>query len=181
MDSIKEVLDSMYKDMLSYRGEYESTVSQINSIAKEYTDKINELQKQRLALQEEGNKKLEVLENRRSQLTGMYSSLFEQYKKISGNEPDFNNSGVEIKGSDNRIDTNKDTVVDTPKKSVAKQTDTSKKQDTASKKQVEHSSQLSPAEVAKLSEITGGATGSEKVVDSNGNEVPDYLADSYKK
>ena len=184
MENVNEILKSMTEDMLSYRKEYEDTTVQINTIAKEYTDKINELQQQRLALQEEGNKKINVLENRRSQLTGMYSSLYEQYKKISGNEPNFENKQVvaQVKDGEKSDETVKK---ETPKKESVK---SNSKKDTAqgtttpvdNEKSKEQNKQLSPDEIAKLSEITNTAT-TNKTVDSNGNEIPDYLVDSFKK
>ena len=89
MANVEDILKSMLVEMKKYEEEYNKIPAEINTIVEEYTAKIDALQKQRLALQEEGNKKIDVLQARREQLSGKHSSLYEQYKKFAGKEPDF--------------------------------------------------------------------------------------------
>ena len=51
MASVDDVLKSMLEEMKKYEKEYNETTVQINTIVKEYSAKIDELQRQRLALQ----------------------------------------------------------------------------------------------------------------------------------
>lgn len=185
MFSIDDVLKSMLKDMERYRQEYNQVTVQVNTIIKDYTEKIDELQRQRLALQEEGNKKIDILNAKREQLSGKHSSLYEQYKKFTENKLEFenqNNDNVdankvdiikesmnnkpESKKSTNKVKTKKENVKTTPDNSGS----------------VEKVDGLSPDEIAKLAEIVDETIPEEKVsVDENGNEIPDYLQDAYKK
>lgn len=178
MTSVDDILKSMLEEMKKYEQEYNDTTLQINTIIKEYSAKIDELQQQRLALQEEGNKKIDLLNARKEQLSGKHSSLFEQYKKFAGKEPELN----------------KEEIKSEPAKEPAKELKTTKR----GNKKVEQKSEekttpnteakkaegLSPDEIAKLAEIAseGNLNETEKPkVDNNGNEIPEYLQDAYKK
>lgn len=186
MANVDEILNAMLEDMKKYKKEYEDATVQVNSIAKEYSDKINDLQKQRIALQEEGNKKIEVLDARRSQLSGMYSSLYEQYKRFAGKEPDFttvvNESPTKVvseKPKNEKVDDEKQKE-EKVKVKKDKMTDLEKAVLENVNEVDDKNSKLSQDEIAKLSQITN-STNDNVVKDSNGNEIPEYLVDSYKK
>lgn len=173
MVNVDDILKSMLDEMKKYQQEYDAVTIQVNNIIKEYTAKIDDLQKQRLALQDEGNKKIDILNAKREQLSGKHSSLYEQYKKFAGKEPDFT--------TDATID---DKAEKTVTKKTIKKLETNPKVETSienksAKNEVEITSNtLSKEEIAKLSEITGEE---KSVVDKNGNEIPEYLQNSYKK
>ena len=175
MASIDDVLQSMLDDMKKYEEEYNATTEKINMVVKEYTSKINELQQQRLALQEEGNKKIDILNARKEQLSGKHSSLYEQYKKFAGKEPDLSNvTGAESKKSVVKKETKKQTVKKVDKKEGK----------TVSKDvKPEKSGNLSPDEIEKLARITDENNNKTENynVDIHGNEIPDYLQDAYRK
>ena len=179
MASVDEILNSMLEEMEKYQMEYNEVTLQINSILKEYTAKIDELQKQRLALQSEGNKKIDELNAKREQLSGKHSSLYEQYKKFAEKEPEFKKSVT--------IETTNDTEMKLEKSkenksNKATQKKTVKKLEPKSDDTIKASDGLSPDEIAKLTEIAGKNNSNEKaVVDKNGNEVPEYLQDAYTK
>lgn len=187
MASVDDVLKSMLEEMKKYEKEYNETTVQINTIVKEYSAKIDELQQQRLALQDEGNKKIDLLNARKEQLSGKHSSLFEQYKKFAGKEPDFSEleDKKEIK-SETVKEEKQPEVKSTSKKQTAKKVEV--KEDvkpTPKQEKVEKVDDgLSPDEIAKLTEIAGESKSDENKkpsVDKNGNEIPEYLQDAYTK
>ena len=185
MASIDDVLQSMLEEMKKYEKEYNETTAQINTIVKEYSAKIDELQRQRLALQEEGNKKIDLLNARKEQLSGKHSSLYEQYKKFAGKEPDFTEivERKDVKSEPAKVEKQPDEVKPTSKKQSAKKADV--KEDVKSTpKQEKVDEGLSPDEIAKLTEITSDSKSVENKkpnVDKNGNEIPEYLQDAYTK
>lgn len=184
MASVDDILKSMLEEMKKYEKEYNETTVQINTIVKDYSAKIDELQQQRLALQDEGNKKIDLLNARKEQLSGKHSSLFEQYKKFAGKEPDF--SELEDKKetkSEPVKEERQPEAKSTSKKQTAKKVEV--KEDVKSTpKQEKVDDGLSPDEIAKLTEIAGESKSDENKkpsVDKNGNEIPEYLQDAYTK
>lgn len=175
MNDIEKLLNSMVEDMKNYKAEYNNISAQINSIMNEYNTKINELQKQRLQLQQEGNKKLESLEVKREQLSGKYSGLYEQFKKFTGTEPNLTENNDTV----NSVESSKvakENLKKVSSKNVSK-TKNTKVEEVSSK-----DTSLSPDEIAKLSKITSSNIVEDThITDDNGNEIPEYLQDSYVK
>ena len=159
MVKVDDILKSMQEDMTKYEQEYNSITEQINTIISEYNKKIDELQQERIALQKEGNAKLQALEARKEQLSGMHKSLYDQYNKFKGTD-------------------SKDIVKD---KKVAEKSN--KKATEVVKNIPPKNDILSSEELSKLSEIVNTKSNSAEKpnVDENGNEIPEYLQDSYKK
>ena len=182
MASVDDILQSMLDEMKKYEDEYNETTAQINTIVKEYSAKIDELQQQRLALQDEGNKKIDLLNARKEQLSGKHSSLYEQYKKFAGKEPDFG----EVKNVKSEPAKSEEPVKDTKPviKKTTKKVEPKSEEKTTPKSEVKKDEGLSPDEIAKLTEIASESK-SEEVkkpkVDNNGNEIPNYLQDAYTK
>ena len=184
MTNVDDILKSMLDEMRRYKNEYNEVTAQVNDIIRVYTEKINELQKQALTLQDEGNKKIDILNAKREQLSGKHSSLYEQYKKFTGKEPEYedeNKAEVDVK-----VNSDKAKPVETKpttKKSVKKEI--SRKEDnktTPVKEETGKADVLSPEEIAKLAEITGENKSNKNLnIDKNGNEIPEYLQDAYKK
>lgn len=179
MASVEDILKSMLDEMKKYEEEYNKIPSEINTIVEEYTAKIDALQKQRLALQEEGNKKIDVLQARREQLSGKHSSLYEQYKKFAGKEPDFSELEVKVEKPE-EVSKPKNELKTTSKKS-SKETKKAQTVNEDVEKINIKSDALSPDEIAKLDAIAGITTESEMTTDANGNEIPDYLKNEYRK
>ena len=184
MASLDDVLQSMLEEMKKYEKEYNETTAQINTIVKDYSAKIDELQRQRLALQEEGNKKIDLLNARKEQLSGKHSSLYEQYKKFAGKEPDFTEivDKKDVKQEPVKVEKQPE-VKSTSKKQPAKKADV--KEDVKQEPKQEKADEgLSPDEIAKLTEIASDSKPAENKkpnVDKNGNEIPEYLQDAYTK
>ena len=175
MNNVDDILYSMLENMKNYENEYNEVTVKINTIIKDYSAKIDELQKQRLALQDEGNKKIDLLNAKKEQLSGKYSSLYEQYKKFANKEPDFNELLPEKKSNSEPVKSNS-------KRSAKKEV--IKKEETNNENKVEASisNSLSPDEIAKLSEIVDNKDITQKPKkDVNGNEIPEYLQDAYTK
>ena len=171
MVNAEEILKSMLEEMEKYQKEYNEATKQVNDILREYTTKIDELQKQRLALQEEGNKKIDILNARREQLSGKHSSLYEQYKKFAGKEPEFS-----------KVETDVEPEKKVAVKKPAKKVEPKKPEKATPVNEDNKTESLSPEELAKLEEITNKDKSNDKpTVDKNGNEIPEYLQDAYKK
>lgn len=168
----ENIINSMLNKMKTYQDEYNNITTQINEVVSSYTKQIDDLQKQRLALQDEGNKKIDKLEMQRAQISGKYQGLYEQYVEIAGGEPDFSKLD---NATDNVEDVAESTIEDVPAKPVNK---TTRKSATKSSKAVkakkEDSTELSLDELEALKSISTN-------VDSNGNEIPDYLKEEYNK
>ena len=120
--------------------------------------KIEELQKQRVALADEGNEKIKMLEFKREQLSGMYTGLYQQYTAF-----------VDEK------DSNESIKVEESKEHTTKKSTTTKLK-TAKKKQ--EKAELSEEEKAKLSEIV---VQEQPKNEPNNSDIPDYLKDEYNK
>lgn len=179
MANVEDILKSMLVEMKKYEEEYNKIPAEINTIVEEYTAKIDALQKQRLALQEEGNKKIDVLQARREQLSGKHSSLYEQYKKFAGKEPDF--SELEVKVEKPEEVSKPKTELKTTSKKSSKETKKDETMNEDINKADAEPDALSPDEIAKLDAIAGVVTKNETTTDKNGNEIPDYLKDEYSK
>ena len=178
MASVNEILQSMLDEMKKYEKEYNETTEKINNIIKDYSAKIDELQQQRLALQDEGNKKIDLLNARKEQLSGKHSSLFEQYKKFAGKEPELSKDKTKSEHTEEPVKELK------PIKKSNKKVEQKSEEKTTPNIDVKKDEGLSPDEIAKLTEIASESKLNEAekpLVDNNGNEIPDYLQDSYVK
>ena len=184
MADVNDILNSMLQDMKSYEEEYSKTQVEISNVAKMYSDKIDELQKQRIALRDEGNEKIDVLKARAEQLCGMHKSLYDQYKKFTGKDPYEDEKKPEIAPAENKQSVNETPVtekVDEPKEIQENKVETKpKKVAKKQEKPTESNEVLSPEEKAKLLAISKEAS-TVPVKDENGNEIPDYLQSSYAK
>lgn len=146
-----EILKSIRADMDKYEAQYKEVCETITKTVKEYNDKL-------LALQEEGTNKVKQLENTREQIRGMYTGLYNQYHQFTGDTAETTEAPVEAPAPEEK-------KVTEPKK----KTKTTK-------------SELSDEDKAKLAQITGATSQNQTAVkDKNGNEIPEYLQDEYKK
>jgi len=115
---------------------------------------------------QEYNDKISQLLTRKEQVRGTYTGLYNQYQKFMGNAPI-----QERPVDENKHEQDKVVPADTPKVEKTKPAPEPKIDTPKVTKQTKTG--LTPEERAKLKQVTT------KQTDSKGNEIPEYLQDSY--
>ena len=140
---LKELQDQM---QISSKA-FEELNKDIEATVQEYRDKLNELE-------QEGNAKIKQLYDRREQIRGEYTGLYNTFIKFSQLD--------ETKANEDKQNKT------TPVKEVKSKTKTTKKTE-----EPKDTSSLSPEEVEKLKAVTNKQPKQE--------DIPDYLKEEYAK
>lgn len=141
------ILESLQAQMQESNKQFDEVNAEIEKTVKEYNDQI-------IALQTEGNKKLEELSKRREQIRGEYTGLYNMYMKFKSPETDNKKEVTESEAAK---------VVEMKPKAVKSKT--TKKEDNA----------LTAEEVAKLQSTI------KKNNQPKEEDIPDYLKPEYNK
>lgn len=141
------ILESLQAQMQESNKQFDEVNAEIEKTVKEYNDQI-------IALQTEGNKKLEELSKRREQIRGEYTGLYNMYMKFKSPETDNKKEATESEATK---------VVEMKPKAVKSKT--TKKEDNA----------LTAEEVAKLQSTI------KKNNQPKEEDIPDYLKPEYNK
>lgn len=143
------ILESLQAQMQESNKQFDEVNAEIEKTVKEYNDQI-------IALQNEGNKKLEDLSKRREQIRGEYTGLYNMYMKFKTPEED-KKEVTEAKQEPAKV------VEMKPKATKSKPA--AKKEDNA----------LTAEEVAKLQSAMN------KTKQPKAEDIPDYLKEEYNK
>lgn len=151
----EEIIAGLREDMETQRADFEKVNNLLDETVQDYRKRIDDLTK-------EGNAKIKELENKREQIRGAYTVLYNRLQKIT-------NPNTNTKTTDTK------TAVDT--KTVEVKKDTKKK---AESKQTKSKSQkLTPEEIAKLQQTVEQAES--KQTKPKEEDIPEYLKEEYKK
>ena len=153
----EEIIAGLREDMETQRADFEKVNNLLDETVQDYRQRIDDLTK-------EGNAKIKELENKREQIRGAYTVLYNRLQKITNSNTTTTNTKT--------VDTK---TVDTKTAEVKK--DTKKK---AESKQTKSKSQkLTPEEIAKLQQTVEQAES--KQTKPKEEDIPEYLKEEYKK
>lgn len=148
----EEIIAGLREDMETQRADFEKVNNLLDETVQDYRQRIDDLTK-------EGNAKIKELENKREQIRGAYTVLYNRLQKIT---------------NPNTTTTDTTTV---DNKTVEVKKDTKKK---AESKQTKSKSQkLTPEEIAKLQQTVEQAES--KQTKPKEEDIPEYLKEEYKK
>lgn len=152
MISVEEILNSLQAEMQKCSEEFKYINDTIEQTTQEYNDKISQLL------------------TRKEQVRGTYTGLYNQYQKFMGNNESPAVEKVETP-EPAEVTASETEKVEQPKKDEIKPVTETKKETPKTTKQTKTG--LTPEERAKLKQVTT------KQTDNKGNEIPEYLQDSY--
>ena len=161
MVSAEEILKSLQDEMQKCSDEFKNINDIIEKTTQEYNDKISQLL------------------TRKEQVRGTYTGLYNQYQKFVGTAPnnaESNSENVsvpEVAAPTETVEKEEVPAVEEKPDTSTKVVDAIKKEQTKQTKQTKTG--LTPEERAKLKQVTT------KQTDKKGNEIPEYLQDSYNK